>query len=300
MKNGVISYGEAFIDYIAQDPSNIEFQSYLGGTTVNVAVGVQRLGSPSYYLCKLGTDNDSQFIRTELRREQVNLDHCVTNENKKICNVRIRLNEDGERYFHTYVDDSPDEQLLEKELDEELFTAAMVFYCGSGTLFQPIANQTTEAAIRLAKKRNTLVAFDPNIRLKRWESKQKCRTTINKILSQVDILKIAKSELLFLMEKSTIKEGIQKLAQYGITYVWVTLGEQGAFVIYKDKTIHVEGEKVKAIDTTGSGDAFMAAILHCINEHGLPATDNELTSYTKFANRLGSVVATKLGALSAQ
>lgn len=300
MKNGIISYGEAFIDYIAQDPSNSSFQTYLGGTTVNVAVGAQRLGTPTYYLCKMGTGDDSKFIKKALQGEGVNQDFCVIDHLKSICTVHIHLNSNGERYFHAYVDDSPDQQLLEDELNEDLFKTASIFYCGSGTLFHPIANQTTKAAIQLARKQDTLVAFDPNIRIKRWESEEKCRTTINSILAQVDILKISEAELVFLMEKSTLEEGMQKLASHRIPYVWVTLGENGAVVVHQDKMIHVEGKKVQAIDTTGAGDAFMAGILHCIHDRGVPSNENELISYTEFANKIGAKVATKLGALTAQ
>ncbi|WP_164669342.1 carbohydrate kinase family protein [Virgibacillus doumboii] len=300
MKNGIISYGEAFIDYIANDPSNSNFQTYLGGTTVNVAVGVRRLGTPAYYLCKIGTDDDSQFITTKLNPEQVSQEFCVVNNHKSICKVYTHLNENRERYFHAYIDDTPDEQLLETELHEELFNKAMIFYCGSGTLFHPTAKNTTKAAIKMAKKHGTLVAFDPNIRLKRWQNEQECRGTINSILSNVDILKIAKDELLFLMETSTLEEGINKLADYQIPYVWITLGEKGALVIHQDKKIHVASEKVQAIDTTGAGDAFMAGILYCFHEYGTPTNQAKLTTYTKFANKLGAKVTTRFGALTAQ
>lgn len=45
VKKGIISYGEAFIDFIAKNESNTDFDPFLGGTTVNVAVGVQKLGA---------------------------------------------------------------------------------------------------------------------------------------------------------------------------------------------------------------------------------------------------------------
>ena len=70
MKKGIISYGEAFVDYISQDPSNKDYQLYTGGTTLNVAVGIQRQGTPVYYLCKLGTDAISLFVKEELHKRE--------------------------------------------------------------------------------------------------------------------------------------------------------------------------------------------------------------------------------------
>jgi fructokinase len=299
MKKGIISYGEAFVDYIAQDLSNSHYKTFLGGTTLNVAVGARRLGTPVYYLCKLGTDDISQFIKTELRNEQVNQEFCIETDLKRICGVYVHLNKKGERYFHSYVNETPDEQLLDSEINEELFKRSFIFYCGSGTLFHSIAYKTTKAAIQLAKKHGTLIAFDPNIRMKRWDSEQLCRSTIKSILSGVNILKLSEEELLFLMETSTVEEGIQKLAHYNVPYIWVTLGEKGAIVVHQDKVIHVQGKKVQVIDTTGAGDAFMAGILHCIHTNGLPMNENELTTYTMYGNNLGSIAATKQGALTA-
>lgn len=258
---------------------------------------MQRLGTPAYYLCKIGTDDESRFVTTELNREQVNQKYCVVNNHKSICKVYTHLNKKRERYFHAYIDETPDEQLLDTELNEQLFKKAFIFYAGSGKLFHPTANKTIKAAIKLAKKHNTLIAFDPNIRMKRWKTEQQCRTTINRVLPSVDILKIAKDELLFLMEKNTLEEAIQELAHYQIPYVWITLGNEGAVAIHQGEKIYTTGEKVKAIDTTGAGDAFMTGILHCFNEQGTPTNQTDLTSYTNFANKRGAKVITQFGAL---
>ncbi len=298
MKKGIISYGEAFVDFIAQDYSNTQFKRFIGGATLNLAVGVQRLGTPSYYLCKLGQDKISAFIKYELMKAGVNIDFSIVSSHKRISEVYVHLNQQGERYFHSYVNETPDEQLLETELNQELFKKAFLFYCGSGTLFHPIAYKTTLAALELSKKHGTLIAFDPNIRIKRWESEQYCRMAIKTVLPQVDILKLTKSELLFLMETDTVDEGLKKLASYSVPFVWITLGEKGALAVFHGQPYHTEGKKVQAIDTTGAGDAFMAGILHCIHSDGLPSDKNEIIRYTKFGNKLGALAATQKGALT--
>lgn len=299
MKKGIVSYGEAFIDYIAKDHYNKEYELYIGGTTLNVAVGLRRLGTPTYYLCKLGTDCVSAYVKRELTKEKVNQEYCIESETKKICGVYVHVDENGERSFHSYVNETPDEHLLTIELKEELFKKAFIFYCGSGTLFHPIAYETTLAAIKLAQKNHTLIAFDPNIRMKRWESEKDCREKIISILPSVSILKISEEELLFLMDVMTMDEGSKKLAAYKIPYVWVTCAEKGAIVIQEDKQIYVPGLEVEVIDSTGAGDAFMAGILHCIQTYGLPRSDKELITYTEYGNKLGALASTKVGALSA-
>lgn len=299
MKNGIISYGEAFIDYLAQDPSNRHFNSYIGGATLNVAIGVRKLGTSSYYLTKLGTDSTSQFIKSELLEFGVNLDYARESKDKRVCTVFVHLNENGERYFHSYLNETPEEHFLESELDQEVFAKSSLFYFGSGTLFHPTALNTSKAAIQLAKAYHSLVAFDPNIRLKRWESEEQCRLTIIELLQDVSILKLSEPELLFLIDTSTLEEGLEKIAQYNIPYIWVTLGENGAIAIHKQLKVRVHGEKVKDADTTGAADVFMAGLLHKIDTEGLPETELELMTYTEYAHRLGSLAVTKQGALTA-
>ncbi len=144
-----------------------------------------------------------------------------------------------------------------------------------------------------------LVAFDPNIRMKRWESEAACRNIVTPFLSETDILKISQDELLFLMNSADLTESLEKLRAYHIPYVWVTQGENGAAAVTANQTLHVSAKEVQAIDTTGAGDAFMAGVLRYVHINGLPSTMESLVSCTEFANHLGALAATKAGALTA-
>jgi fructokinase len=297
MKKGIISYGEVFIDYIAKNESNTSFDPFLGGTTVNVAVGVQKLGAKAYYICKLGSDETSDFVRKKLLIEGVNQSGFVTAESKKVCEVYVHKNEEGDRYFHSYVDSTPQEQVYKHQLQEALFEQAAIFYFGSGTLFHPISQETTKEAVKLAKKHRMLVAFDPNIRMKRWESEEACRNIVTQFLYETDILKISQDELLFLMNSVDLTESIEKLRAYHIPYVWVTQGKNGAVAVTANQTLHVNAKEVQVIDTTGAGDAFMAGILWCVHEKGLPESDESWKQYTMFANALGGAVSARYGGM---
>ncbi|PLR92018.1 carbohydrate kinase family protein [Bacillus sp. T33-2] len=299
VKQGVISIGEAFIDFISTDKSNTRYNKFLGGATVNVAAGLGRLGIPSYFLCKLGTDELSVFAETELFKEKVNLQYSTHSSKKKICAVYVHLNEVGERVFHSYENLSPDALLTETELEKNLFRAANILYLGSGTLFHQTAKVTTHKAIKYAKEFGTTIAFDPNIRLKRWESEKTCRETVCEVMRHADIVKMAEDELLFLTESQTMEDGLSKLSQWQIPYVFITMGSKGAFSMFNGNTIHVPAVKVNAVDTTGAGDAFMAGLLYCFHETGLPEDTTSLRKYTQYANELGAVATTQYGSLTA-
>ncbi|WP_190284644.1 carbohydrate kinase family protein [Bacillus sp. S3] len=298
-KQGIISLGEAFVDYISIDRTNTEYQQLLGGATVNVAVGSRRLGIPTYYLCKFGKDEISEFVENELRKDRIDTDFSIHSPKKKICGVYVHINENGERYFHSYSNPTPDEVLSADELTREVFEQAKIFYFGSGTLFLNKAKQTTEAAIKYAKESQNMIAFDANIRPKRWESEEHCRKTIAAFLKQADIVKLAEDELNFLTETDSLEEGIEKLSTYQIPFLFITMGRKGACAVINGNNIFVSAPTVNAIDTTGAGDAFMSALLYCFHEQGKPATQSQLTNYLQFSNHVGAAATTEIGSLSA-
>lgn len=296
-KQGIISLGEVIVDMISRDKTNREFQPFIGGTTVNLAVGVKRLGIDSYYLCKFGTDEKSAFVEKAFKNEEVCIDYCVKSSFKQVCTVYVHQDKNGDRVFHSYENPTPDEWLSENELVKEPFEKGAIFYFGSGTLFHEASRKTTKKAIAYAKETDLLVAFDVNIRLKRWESEDHCRKTICNFLVKADVVKMTEEELLFLSETRSIDEAIEVMSKINIPYLFITKGPEGACVFYEHKMLCVPGLAVKAVDTTGAGDAFFAALLCCFHEKGSPQTDDQMEEYIHFANQAGANATKKVGSL---
>ncbi|MEH7416767.1 carbohydrate kinase [Neobacillus drentensis] len=298
-KQGVISLGEAFVDYVSVDSTNTKFQPLLGGATVNVAVGTSRLGIPAYYLCKMGKDEISTFVMQELTKEDINTDFSVQNASKKICGVYVHTNESGDRYFHSYINETPDEVLETKDIKKEVFEHAKVFYFGSGTLFNEKAKKATETSLIYAKESGNLIAFDTNIRLKRWESEEQCRQTVISFLKKADIVKIAEDELSFLTQTDSAEAGIEKMSAWRIPFLFVTMGAKGACAVMNGNKVSSPAPRVKAVDTNGAGDAFMSALIYCFHEKGKPSDSSQIIKYLQFANQVGAAATTQVGSLTA-
>lgn len=298
-KKHVLIYGDAFVDYIAENQLNSTFKTFLGGATVNVAAGISRLGAASAFITVTGEDPTSEFVRDELRKEGVDLSYAKFETNKRVSGVYVHLTDNNDRIFHTYIDETPDIQVEKFDLDERAFQQASVFHICSGTMFHPIALKTTEAAVRHAKKAGVLFSMDANIRPLRWESEELCRRTILSFAKEADVLKLTEEELLFLTETKTLEDGVATLASYHIPTVLITAGEQGAYALLNGKMTHVGVEPVEPVDTTGAGDAFVAAILRQIHLKGWPVHSKQWIDYISFGNKLGALCATKPGALSA-
>ncbi len=295
----ILVYGDAFVDYIATDASNSTFKKYMGGATINVAAGISRIGAPSSLITITGDDATSQFVRDELKKEGVNIDFAIYDAKKRISGVYVHLTETGEREFKNYIDETPALQVTPTQLQEAAFKKASIVNVCSGTMFEPTALTTTQAMIDMAKDKGVIIAIDANIRPLRWSSEDVCRDTIMQFFEEADIVKVTDEELAFLTQTTTIEDGIAALDALLVPIVLVTVGENGTYAVLNGETMHVPTQKVKAVDTTGAGDAFMAGVLRDVHYNGLPTTPDELMRCVSFGNKLGAMAATKAGALTA-
>jgi ribokinase len=75
----------------------------------------------------------------------------------------------------------------------------------------------------------------------------------------------------------------------GPEIVIVTLGERGVLVVAGHQTTHVPGIPVRAVDTSGAGDAFCGALAARI------AAGGEMIEAVKWANRVAAFSVTRAG-----
>jgi ribokinase len=81
-----------------------------------------------------------------------------------------------------------------------------------------------------------------------------------------------------------------KLLAMGTTNVVITLGEKGLFFKNKDTELRMPAFKVKSVDSTSAGDAFMGGLACGLSE------DMPIDAALRFASGAGALATTKLGA----
>lgn len=299
----VITLGEALVDFIPSNNKNIEFKMNPGGAPANVAVGVSRLGTKTYFVGKVGNDVLGQFLRKTLKENNVELDGmCLTDEVRTGLTF-VTLDETGERDFNFYINPSADSFLKDEDINEKIFEQSKILHFGSISLIHEPARSATMYAVNLAKQKGMIVSYDPNLRINLWSDEKVAKERIISVMSQVDILKISEEELEFITGTSNIEEGVKCLKnKFNITLILVTLGSKGSYYFYKDNLELIPAMKVQTVDTTGAGDAFMSGILYNINDtdKNLNELDKDFLNYAvRFANISGALAASQKGAMSA-
>ncbi|MCK8817721.1 aminoimidazole riboside kinase [Natroniella sulfidigena] len=303
MKKGVITLGEALIDFIPLDKTNTKFKKNPGGAPANVAVGVSKLGAKASFVGKVGADLLGQFLQETLQNNGVNTEGMILSDQAKTQLVFVTLDQSGERSFEFYAETSADALLSKDELSEGLFKNNKIFHYGSISLINEPARSATEYAVELARKNDLLISYDPNLRLSLWDDAQKAKEGIVSMLGTTDILKVSDEELEFITGETNIESGSKVLAdKYDIPLIIVTCGSQGAYYYYQEQLYFIPAMKVETVDTTGAGDAFVSGVLYKLNQADRPLTNLDskfLNSTVEFASISGALAASAKGAMVA-
>ncbi|TDX49221.1 aminoimidazole riboside kinase [Orenia marismortui] len=300
---GIITLGEALIDFIPLDEENINFKKNPGGAPANVAVGLSRLGAKSIFVGKVGDDVLGSFLKENLEEKGVNTESMVLTDEARTGLVFVTLDESGERSFSFYIDPSADTFLSKEDINEDIFKENNILHFGSISLIHEPARTATKYAVKKAQENGMLISYDPNLRLNLWANEAVAKEGIISMLSEADILKISDEELEFITGEDDVESGVEVLkAEYDIPLIYVTFGSKGSYYYYKDQLEFVETMKVETVDTTGAGDAFVSGILYNLNEteKSIEEFDNDFLNYTsKFASVSGALAASQKGAMSA-
>ena len=261
--------GEMVIDMIpGSEPG-----SYLrkaGGAPANVAITAAKNGLKARMACKVGNDEFGRFLMETLRQNGVGQAVPALCDEAVTTLAFVTLREDGERVFTFARKPGADMMLSEDEVKESDIDEAAIIHAGSCSLSAHPEREATEKALRMAHAKGKLVSFDVNYRNLMWEDDlTACTEAVMGVLPCVDMLKISEEEAGMLGGEASFQQLMEK---NGLTMLVETLGSQGAKAFFGNQTIEVPGQRVKAVDATGAGDAFWGAFLSYLRFHQVTKT----------------------------
>ena len=295
----VVCLGEILVDFVAREAGvsvgeAASFQRVMGGAPANVAVGVSRLGRSSAFLGCVGDDPFGRFLTAELRAEGVDVAGLQTTAAARTSLAFVSLDAAGERSFVFFRQPGADMLLAAAQLDRARLSRARIFHFGSFSLSAEPAASATREALRLARAGGALISYDPNLRLYLWLDAEAARRAILPLIDQADILKLSAEELPIL----TADGDARSLWRNSLRALIVTDGGRGARLITPSGDWRAPGFRVRTVDTTGAGDAFVAALLARLAEqpNALAAAPEETLRYACAA---GALATTARGATTA-
>ena len=308
MNDTLMVIGEALIDFIPTEQGMAlkdvcSFTKHCGGAPINIAAATAKLGAHSKVLTQVGADAFGDFILETLSLCQVDITAVKRTKQYPTALAFVALDEKGNRDFTFYRDPCADLHLSAEDITATMFQDCGILHFCSVDLVDSPMKQAHLKAIQLAKEQGAIISFDPNVRLPLWSSKEDCKNTILEFAPYADILKISDDELFFLTGQKDCEQVFTVFPD--ATIILLTCGEQGSYLMTKEHRLYEKPIPVKAIDTTGAGDAFAAAFLYQLLRDGisreqLPHLSKDILQvYLRFSNAYAADSTTKYGAVHA-
>lgn len=304
----VICFGEALIDFlnIGQHPDQPlllnEFRQYPGGAPANAAVAIAKLGGKSLFAGQVGQDAFGDFLKQALVNYQVDVSLVSQHPSAKTALAFVMLDEQGERSFSFYRDQTADILFKSSQVSSEWFSSNSIFHFCSNTLTDKQIAQTTQYAISCAREQKALISFDVNLRHNLWPLEKADIQCVNQFTQQADILKFSLDELHCLADGIS-HNYIMRLIDKGVSLVLVTDGAKTIKFYSATEQGEVIPPSVRAVDTTAGGDAFIGGFLFGLsiqaNPIALLSQSQPLVELIEFASACGAYAVSQQGAFPA-
>ena len=302
----VLSLVETLIDLISSDDSAIsldEVKSLVvrpGGAPANVVVALARLCIPSAFCGVVGTDPFASKLRATLSADGVDISRLRETAEADTTIAFAWKDSRGDGHFRLLrmadrLLDLPD---IEAAGIEQ--TAAIVV--GSVALAANPSRRAVTRAVEIAAGSGIPVCFDVNMRPTLWNSHAEARDACQPILERATLLKLSLDDAKVLFQEEIDAESaLDAAVATGAKFTVLTDGGRGAWFATAGspksaRECFVPAFSVTAVEPTGAGDSFNAAIISRLIAR---KWEGLLREDVVFAAASGALTTTRRGAIEA-
>lgn len=245
----------------------------IGGKGINVSKVLNLLNQKNVALGFIGERNYS-LAQTLLKKQNIVSDFILvdayTRINTKIIDPVNKTTTDiNEAGFSVQ-----SIQIEQIKLLIKTYSKSSEFIVFSGSVCQGISNEEFKEMLSLINTSKLVIDADREIlRIALSCSPYLIKPNIHEL---EDLLGIKLSTI-----KDVIKSAKELIEQYGVTYVLVSLGEDGSVLVSKDMSLKASSLSVDVKSTVGAGDSMLAGFLYGLS------TNNSLETSLKYANCCG-------------
>ena len=248
--------GEALVDVVSREGE--EPRAHVGGSPMNVAVGLARLGHDVQFLGRYGRDEYGRQVAAHLTGNGVRLPFDADALPTSVA--QATLDETGAASYEFQLDWSLD---VSPERIDELLRDTDALHAGSiGAMLEPGATVVGQALERA--RGHALISYDPNCRPSIIPDSSDARARAEKIVALCHVIKASDEDLLWLYPHRSIEDSARAWLKAGARLVVVTRGVMGPWAVSRGTGrdgVEVPAARVTVADTVGAGDSFMAALL---------------------------------------
>jgi fructokinase len=298
----LLSCGDALIDFLPV--RSVDGRDALvpvaGGSCLNIAVGMARLGAPTGFVGGISTDLFGRMIADHASASQVDLRHATRSEHQ--TTLAFVRTVGGEPQYAFYDEATASRNWIYRR-GAIPFDEIEAIHVGSTTLADEQGAVQALAMVEDASGSVT-ISFDPNCRPNLVKHRDRYVDRMNAFAAIADIVRMSDVDFEFLYGGSDYAGRAKSIIEAGASLVVVTRGIKGARAWHKQAgTVEVQAPTVEVVDTIGAGDSFQAALLFALRAIGRIGTQalarinsEELGRVLSFASSCAAFTCGRAGA----
>ena len=186
----IVICGESLLDVFQNGttPNGLHLDAVVGGSPLNVAAGVQRMGGRAVFLGAVSRDFLGDRILASIEQEGISTEALVRCDAPTTLSL-VGVDAAGVPSYRFYGHGGADRQLLPEHLAALPAQVAAIHFGSYGCVVEPIGS--TLRALVEARHRDTVISFDPNVRLNVEPSHAVWREHIEWMASRTHLLKLS-------------------------------------------------------------------------------------------------------------
>jgi len=263
----LLSCGDALIDFVpTQNAAGREaVMPAVGGSCLNVAIGMARLGAPSGFVGGISNDLFGRMIADHAAASNVELGLATRSDHQTtLAFVRIVA---GESHYAFY-DAETATRSWTYQRGTIPFADVEALHVGSTTLVNDRGAAETGALIADARASST-ISFDPNCRPNLVKDKPAYLARMAEFAGHADLIKMSDVDFAYLFGDEPYRQRANAMLGQGASLVVITRGNDGAIAWHAAAgQIEVQAPTIEVADTIGAGDSFQAALLFALHKQG--------------------------------
>jgi fructokinase len=298
----LLSCGDALIDFLSVKSfdGRDALLPVVGGSCLNVAIGLARLGAPAGFVGGMSTDLFGHMIAEHAEASGVDLRYCQRSARPTTL-AFVRTVEGEARY--AFYDEGSAARHWSYRPGSLPFADIDAIHIGSTTLVDAAASAETLRLVEDAGGSTTL-SFDPNCRPNLVGDKAGYARRMEEFAARADILRLSEDDFGFLYGDSDHAAKATALLGAGIRLFVLSRGTLGAQAWHaRAGVVEVTAPQAAIVDTVGAGDSFQAGLLFALRRIGRISrsalahlTADELGRAMRFAAACAAITCGRPGA----
>jgi fructokinase len=258
----VYTIGETVLDILIKD--NQPFAAKAGGSCLNSAVTMGRLGLPVQFIGEYGLDEVGNFIDHFLKDNNVSTEYVYRYFDGKSALALAFLNEHNDASYDFY------KIYPKKRLNirfPELNQNDIVLF-GSFYAITPEVRDKLIKFIELANKKKAIVMYDPNFRKQNLHELPKLKPLILDNIEHSNIVRGSNEDFSFVFGTRNADDTYELLKEK-CPIILYTESTKGVNLRTPKLSEWYETPKIEPISTIGAGDNFNAGVVYSLIKHDI-------------------------------